>query len=34
MKDRVNKSNDFAGCKKSPVTPFAPVYFIIDTIFM
>ena len=34
MKKKVNKSIDFAGCKKSPVISFAPVYFVIDTIFM
>jgi hypothetical protein len=34
MKDRVYKSIDFAGCKKNPVAPVAPVYFVIDTIFM
>lgn len=34
MKDRVNKCIDFAGYKKSPVISFAPVFFVVDTIFM
>lgn len=34
MKDKVNKNIGFAGCKNSPVTSYAPVYFVIDTIFM
>ena len=27
-------SNGFAGCKKSPVAPFAPVCFVVDINFM
>ena len=34
MKDRVNKSIDFAGCKKSPVAVLAPVYYGIDINFV
>ena len=32
MKHRAIKNIVVAGCKKSPVTSFAPVYFVIDTI--
>ena len=31
MKDKVNKSIDFAGCKKSPVASFASVCIAVDT---
>ena len=34
MKHRAIKNILVAGCKKNSVAPIAPVYFVIDTIFM